>query len=108
VVEQRRDLGVRVERDKAAAELVALADLDQPGIVLGALVAFRQQLFEHDRDLDPVRRAQRIKLKRMLADRQLPLKLRAGSRAVDIGEPAEGRLGYPDLGRRVFGGVGHS
>src|SRR5271156_972302 len=44
-VDKRRDLGIRVDRDKAAAELVAVTDLDQPGIVLRALMAARQQLF---------------------------------------------------------------
>ena len=38
-VQQRRDLGVRVDRDEAAAELLAVADLDQPGVVFGAAVA---------------------------------------------------------------------
>ncbi len=47
-VEQRRDLRVRVDADEAAAELVALVDLDQPGVVLGAGVARREQLLEHD------------------------------------------------------------
>ena len=35
-VEQSRDLGIRIDGDKAAAELVALADLDRPGVVFGA------------------------------------------------------------------------
>jgi hypothetical protein len=46
------------------------SDLDQPGVVLRALVAERQQLFEHHRDLDAVRRRQRIELQRMASDRQ--------------------------------------
>ena len=37
-VDQCRDLRVRVYRDKTAAELIALADLDQPRIVFRALV----------------------------------------------------------------------
>jgi hypothetical protein len=35
-VDQRRDLGVRVGRDEAAAELLAFVDADQPGVVFGA------------------------------------------------------------------------
>ena len=61
-VEQGRDLGVRVDRDEAAAELVAVADPDQPGVVLCSRVPRFQKLFQHDRDLDAVRRAKRIKL----------------------------------------------
>jgi hypothetical protein len=37
MVHQRRDLGVRVDLDEAGAELVALADIDQPGVVFGVL-----------------------------------------------------------------------
>ena len=100
-VHQRRDLGVRVDRHEAAAELVALADLDQPGVVLGAAVAERQQLLEHDRDLHAVRRAQRVELQRMAADRQLLV----------VGGPAIGRLmlaNRPPLALfqvQTFGGV---
>ena len=97
-----------VDRDEAAAELVALADLDQPGVVLGAVVAERQQLLEHDGDLLAVRRAERIELHRMLADRQLLVVRRAGDRAVDVGEAAAvGLVPGPDLGRDIIGGVGH-
>src|SRR5690349_14033892 len=105
-VHHRRDLRVRIDLDEAAAELVALADADQPGVVFGALVALREQFFEHDRDLDAVRRALRVELQRMLADRQFLLLLRAGRRAIDVGEAAHCAVGLvpgPDLGRRVFG-----
>jgi hypothetical protein len=91
-VHQRRDLGVRVHRDEAAAELIAVADLDQPGVVLRALVAERQQLLEHDRDLDAVRRAQRIELQRVRPTGSSFSCVGAGDRAVDVGEPAEGGL----------------
>ena len=103
-IDKRRDLGIRIDRDKAAAELVALADLDQPGIVLRALMAAGQQLFEHDRDLDAVRRAQRVELQRMAADRQLLLVLGARGRAVDVGEPASAGLATQTLGG-VYSGV---
>src|ERR1700757_2979323 len=64
-VQQRRDLRVRVDRHEAAAELIALPDVDEPSVILGADMAERQQLFEHDRDLHAVRRAERIELQRV-------------------------------------------
>src|SRR5438132_346709 len=36
VVDQRWDLGIRVDIDEPRSELIALSDLDQPGIVLSA------------------------------------------------------------------------
>ncbi len=68
VVHQRRDLRIRIDADEAGAELVALADIDQPGIVFGARVAGRQQLLQQDRYFHAVGGAQRIELQRMLAD----------------------------------------
>ena len=41
MVHQRRDLRIRIGRHKAAAELIAIADLDQPGIVFSTLVPQR-------------------------------------------------------------------
>ena len=70
-VQQRRDLRVRIDRHEAAAELIALADVDQPRIVFGAGVSQGQQLLEHDRDLHTVWRAQRVKLQGVATDRQL-------------------------------------
>ena len=46
--------------DEAAAELVAVADLDQPGIVFRTAVTQRQQLLQHDRHLHAIGRSQRI------------------------------------------------
>jgi hypothetical protein len=43
-VEQRRNLRVGIDRYEAAAELIAISDLDQPGIVFGAGVTNGQQL----------------------------------------------------------------
>ena len=101
-VQQRRDLRVRVDRHEAAAELIALADVDQPGVVLGAGMAQREQFLEHDRDLHAVGRAERIELQRVAADRQLLLMRRAGDRPVDVGKGAAAGLGPgPDLRRRV-------
>src|SRR6516165_2461225 len=108
-VDQRRDLGIRVRGDKAAAELIAVAYLDQPGIVLRALMTEGQQLFEHDRNLDAIRCAQGVELQRVAADRQLLLVRGARGWPVDVLEPAAIWLGpTPDFGGRVFGGVGHS
>jgi hypothetical protein len=67
MVDQRRDLRVRIDLGEAAAELVALEDVDQPGVVFRTRMAGGQQLLEQDRDLLPVRRALRIELQRMLA-----------------------------------------
>ena len=108
VVHQRRDLGVRVHPDKAAAELIAVADSDQPGVVLGALVAQRQQLLQHHRNLHAVRCAERIELQRMPADRQFFLVLRPGGRPVDARERTPVLLvPGPDFRRRVCGRLGH-
>src|SRR3546814_9718377 len=48
----------------------------------------RQQLLEHHRDLDPVRRAERIELERVAADWQVPVVRRAGD-----GRSEERRVG---------------
>ena len=106
VVEERRDLRVRVGVDEAAAELVALLDVDEPGVVLGVLPE-REQLLEHHRDLDAVGRAQRVELETVLAARQLLVVRRAGDRAVDVGEAAATLLvPGPDL-RRLVGRTSH-
>lgn len=107
MVDQGRDLRVRIGADKAAGELVAFLDLDQPGIIFRAPVAKRQQLFQHDGDLDPVGGGQGIELQRMFADRQVLVMGRAGYRPVDAGElTAIGLFPGPDFWRGV-GGVTH-
>src|SRR5690606_9261093 len=89
-------------------ELVAIADLDQPGIVLGAAVAKGKQLFEHDADVDAVERGQGIQLQRVLAHRQRLFLSRPGRRRVDAGElAARRRIVRPDLRRNVGSGVSH-
>src|SRR3546814_7944767 len=88
IVHQCRDLGVRVDADKAGAELVTVSDPDEPGVVFGLLVAGGQKLLQHDRDLLAVRRAERIELQRVLADRQGLFMRGAGNRTVDAGERA--------------------
>src|ERR1700753_922088 len=79
-IDQRRDLGVRIDVDEAGTELLAV-DPDQPGVIFRLTMAECQQLLEHDRDLLAVRRRQRIKLERMAADWQFLLMGRAGDRA---------------------------
>ena len=99
MIHQGRDLGVRIGLDKAAAELVAIADPDQPGVVFSTRMAERQQLLQQHRHLDPVGRAQRIELQRVLADGQLLVMGGAGDRTIDIGKGAAA-FGhpFPDLG----------
>ena len=72
VVEQRGDLAVGIERDEAAAELVAFADVDQPGVIVGAGMARGEQFLEQDGDLDAVGGAEAVELERVLADGQHP------------------------------------
>jgi hypothetical protein len=101
-VHEGRDLGIGVHLDKAAAELLAFVDADQPGVVFRAAVAQGQQLFQQDGDLHAIGRAERIELQRMAAHRQLTLVRGAGNRTVDVGElTATGGVPGPDLGRRV-------
>ena len=62
VIDERRDLGVRIGGHVAATELIAIADIDQEGVVLGAAVSESEELLQHDCDLHPVRRRQRVQL----------------------------------------------
>src|SRR3546814_14229342 len=52
-VDERGDLAVRIGADEAARKLVALADVDQPGVIFGASLARREQLPEHPPYLTP-------------------------------------------------------
>jgi hypothetical protein len=81
-IHESRYLRVRVDIHKAAAELLALADVDQPGIVLGAAVAECKQLLQHHGHLHAVGRSTRIELQGCLP---------TGSFASCVG-PAMGRL----------------
>ena len=102
-VEQRRDLRIRIDRDEAAGELVAVADPDRPGVVFGARMTRREQFLEHNRDLHAIGRGERIELQRMAPDRELLVMRRTGDRPVDVGEAsAIGLVPGPDLRRRVF------
>jgi hypothetical protein len=67
-----------------------------------------QQFLQHDGDLDAVRRAKRIELQRVPADRQLFVVRRPGDWTVDVGElAAAGLVPDPNLRRSVFGRIGH-
>ncbi|KEH12832.1 hypothetical protein GY15_17545 [Delftia sp. 670] len=107
-VHQRGNLGIGVDLDKATGELVAIADTDQPGVVLGAAMAQRQQLLQHDGDLHAVGRGQRIQLQRLLPHRQCLVVGRPGDRAVDVGEGAARGRRLPYGGRDIGGAVGHA
>ena len=97
-----------LHRHEAAAELIAFADLDQPGVVFCAAFTEREQFLQHDRDLDAVGRRQRIELQRMLADRQFLVVRGAGDRPVDAGKfTAAFLVPFPDFRRRVFGFLRH-
>ena len=108
VVHQGRNLGIRVGRDETAAELVPLVNADQPGVVLGAAVAQRQQFLQQYRHLDAIGRSQRIQLQRMAANRQRLLVGGARHRAVDVSKtPTVGFLPLPDGRGGVGGRIGH-
>src|SRR5690606_24814260 len=83
-----RYLRVGVDTDKAAAELVAFLDANQPGIVLGLDDAQLQQLLKHDGYLDAVGSGQGIELQGMFAAGQFPLVGGPGDGPVDVGELA--------------------
>ncbi|MNH27055.1 hypothetical protein D3C79_871480 [compost metagenome] len=87
-IEQGGDLRVGVDLNEPTGELVAFADADQPGVVLGAAVAQGQQFFKKDGDFHAVGGCQRVQLQRVLANRQRLVVGRAGDRAVDTGELA--------------------
>ena len=107
-VEQGRNLGIRIDRDKAAAELVAFADLDQPGVIFRPGMTRRQQFFQQDGHLDAIRGGQRVKLERMLPHGEHLVMCRAGNGAVDAGElPAIVLVPGPDAGRDIRGCIGH-
>ena len=103
LIDQRWDLGVGVGTNKAAAELVAVLDADQPDILFGARVACGQQFLQHHRHLDALGRALRIELQGVASDREDLVMGRSSGRAIDAGEAATVFLGgRPDLGRCVI------
>jgi len=65
------DFGVGVDPDKAAGELLPLADVDGVSVIFRALVAQLQQFFEHHRNLHPIGRGERMDLERIVTARQV-------------------------------------
>lgn len=51
---RRRNPGTGVGSNKSTLELATVVTANQLGAVLGAAVAYGQQLFKHDRYLDPI------------------------------------------------------
>ena len=108
MIAQCRDLRIRVHFDKAAGELIAIANANQPGVVLCISNAQCQQLLKHNRYFLTVRRSQRIKLQWMFAHRQRFFMRRTRNRAIDIGErAASGFIPRPDF-RGLISIVCHS
>ena len=102
MVHHGRDLRVRVDVDKAGGKLVALADIDQPGVIFGTAVTGCEQLFQQDCHFHTIWRAERIKLDRMLADGQFLVMRWSGNRPVDIGKgTAIALFPGPDLWRDI-------
>ena len=102
MVHQRGNLGVGVHVHKTATKLIAILNIDQPGIVLSPLVTFLKQLLQHHRDLHPVGRGQGVHLQGVLTDRQCLVVCGAGNGAINIGKLATAFLvPFPDPGWRV-------
>jgi hypothetical protein len=102
VIHERGDLGIRVDLDESAAELFALVDSDEPGVVFRCAMTERQQFFKHHRDLDTVGRGQRVQLQRMPAYGQDLVVRRTRRRAVDVRETTDTvRLPGPIVRRRI-------
>ncbi|MFK4603627.1 hypothetical protein ABIF57_003079 [Bradyrhizobium diazoefficiens] len=80
-IEDRRDLAVRIERQKLGRLLVVLAEIDKMDLV------GKPDLLQHDRHLDAVRRRQRIELK------QLRMPCRPA-----LGDGKGGEIGHRDPG----------
>lgn len=70
--------------NKAASKLIAVTDLDKPGVIFRTAVAKGEQFFEHDRYFHTIRRTQRMELKRMATDRQVFVMRRSRDWSVDI------------------------
>jgi hypothetical protein len=90
--QQSRYLGVGVDCHEAAAELVALADLDQLGVVLRPSTAEGQHFLEHHCDLHAVRRSHGVELEGMAAGRKILVVRGPGDRADDVCELVAVRL----------------
>src|SRR5690606_28334099 len=82
------DLGIGIHGNESRAELLALGDPDQPGIVLCAAMTQGEQLLEQDRDLVAVWRPLRIELQRVSANGQFALMRRTRNGTIDVRELA--------------------
>ncbi len=107
MVHERRNLAVGIDGDEAAGKLVAIADLDKPGVIVRRADAGLQQLLQHDRGLLAIGRCERIELQLVLTYRQVLVMSGTGDRAVDTSKlTAAGLVPGPDLGRGI-GGIAH-
>jgi hypothetical protein len=107
-IKQRRNLRIRIDFDKAAAELVAVIDPDEMSVVLGTFMAECEQFFKQHGDLYTIWGGQRIELQRMLASGQFLLVRWACNRPVDAFEFATaGLVPGPDFGRCIRRCAGH-
>ena len=86
-IQQCGNLGVGVDLDKAGTELIALKDVDQPGIIFRALVTQCQQLLQQHRHFHTVRRGEGVELQRVLTPRQCVVVRGTGDGPIDIGKP---------------------
>jgi len=99
-IHKRRDFGIGIDRNKAAAELLPLANAYKPGVVFRALKAKRKELLEHDGDLHTVRSSQGVELQGMPSHRKFALMGRTGDRPIDVCESTSVEfVPHPDLRR---------
>ena len=102
------NFGVGIDIDKAAGELRAFADIDDPCVVFGVAMAELEQFLENDIGLHAIGRGERIKLVWMIAFGQILFALRPGCWPIDIGKAAAAlAVMGPDFWRGV-GWVSHA
>ena len=94
MIHQRWNFGVWVGFHKAAAELIAIADIDDVGVIFRAFMTEGQQLFQHGSDLHTVGRGQRVELKWMITYWQNLIVGWAGNGPVCLG-PLSATFGVP-------------
>lgn len=90
MIEQCRNLGIRIDRDKVATELLTFIDTNQMRIVFRSLMTQGEQFFQQYCHLHAVRSCERIELQGMPAHRQSSLLLSTRRRLIDISELAAG------------------
>ncbi len=88
--------------------MIAFHNVDEPGVILCAGMPALEQLFEHDRDLHAIGRAERIKLEWMFPHGQVAFGTHPGGRTIDTCKAAAALIvKLPDLGWGV-GRIGHA